>query len=200
MGQLCPLTDRLLSMTKRNSFSPLDDATSRRSTIGAEHGITRSSRPGIGWTVNRTLGRVEEPKVSISKACSAEVRAPVSTLARSAGTPRSGSAIHSSHPNCSVSGASGVSVMGCPFLSWRWIRRIRGILNAWTPDDSIIRLRTQGNRRVGARRRHIHPARASAHAGLHAGGYGGHGQGDDAGIGPRYGRGYPAGQHLSPDA
>src|SRR6056297_4054080 len=93
MGHESPLTDRLVSMTYRISFSPFDDVTSRRSMIGAEQGMTRSSRPGIGCTVKRTLGLLTGPKVSISKACSAEVRAPVSTLARNAGTPKSGSEI-----------------------------------------------------------------------------------------------------------
>src|SRR6056297_1153336 len=117
----------------------------------AEQGMTRSSRPGIGCTVKRTLGFADGPKVSMSKACSAEVRAPVSILAFSAGTPRSGSEIHSSQPNCS--GWGGVSsVMARPPCHGRGFV---GYVSAVSQDPSMSAsfnyslLATDGSARAG---------------------------------------------------
>ena len=76
----------------------------------AEHDTVMSSRPGTGWTAKRTLGLAAGPKGSMSKACSAEVRAPVSILALRAGRPRSGNASHSSQPR-----RKGMSSMGAPW-------------------------------------------------------------------------------------
>ena len=55
-------------------------------------------RRGTGCTPKRTLRDRAGPNGSTKKACSADVRAPVSTLALMAGRPSSGSATHSSQP------------------------------------------------------------------------------------------------------
>lgn len=47
----------------------------------------------------RTCGLSIGPKGSMTLACSADVRAPVSTFALIAGSPRAGRATHSSHPS-----------------------------------------------------------------------------------------------------
>ena len=67
--------------------------------IGAAQGMETRGLLGMGCTVNRTCGLLAEPNGLMSLACSADVLAPVSIFASSAGNPRSCNATHSSQPS-----------------------------------------------------------------------------------------------------
>ncbi len=64
-----------------------------------------------GWMANRTQRSPSRSMTFTSKACSADVRAPVSILALTQGTPQSGSATHSRQPTVMRGGRWRVVVM-----------------------------------------------------------------------------------------
>ena len=68
------------------------------SVTRAKQTISMDGSSVFGCMMKRTCGLASEPNGSIRTACSADVRAPVSTFALMAGRPRSGKATYSSKP------------------------------------------------------------------------------------------------------
>ena len=137
--------------------------------------MTGRCAPGSGWTMKRTRGREAGPNGSMSSACSAEVRAPVSTFALSAGRPSRGRPTHSSQPR--RNGARVVHVLSLAFR--RSLPRRARIAN----EDHMAQgfeFNLKATRRQGPHGAHLHPARRDPHARLHARGHRRDGQGDAA--------------------
>ncbi len=91
-------------MTGRDWSRPPGFRTFRQPTIGASTKTSPIDDRCIGWIENRATWSPSTSTISRSKACSAADRAPVSTFAFIAATPRSGSETHSLHPIVSATG------------------------------------------------------------------------------------------------
>src|SRR5919106_1874192 len=90
-------------MTGRRSSVPLLDRTSRQPTSGASATTVCEWSRWRGWRAKRTTGPAwGRSTTSTSQACRVDDRAPVSTLALMASTPRSGSVTHSRQPMVGV--------------------------------------------------------------------------------------------------
>jgi len=105
--QVMPPTVTGVTITGRRSRWPPESVTQRSSATCASQKISGRLRRCRGCTPKRTQRLPARSIGSSAKACSAEVRAPVSILALIRVMPSSGSAAHSRQPTGSLCGICG---------------------------------------------------------------------------------------------
>ena len=97
-----PATRNVVRMKTLRVPCPPESTTVRSSTTGAVHSIASPACAGVSR--NPTHGAPRSLKRHWSSTCSAELRAPLSILARIAPTPSVGSATHSRQPSTTFDG------------------------------------------------------------------------------------------------